>query len=75
MHMYFQSLLGKKLQRQERINSEMVHMPQLPADSLDAPFTETEISAAISELPSEKVLGPDGFTELFYRSCWGYNQS
>jgi hypothetical protein len=38
--------------------------------TLDAPFSEPEIRMAVSGLPIEKVPGPDGFTGLFYKSCW-----
>jgi hypothetical protein len=37
---------------------------------LDAPFSEPEIRKVVSELPTEKTPGLDGFTGLFYKSCW-----
>jgi hypothetical protein len=62
VHNYFQNLLGKKLQRREGINWDMLHMPRLPDHStdhpLDAPFSELETSAAIAELPTEKAPSP-----------------
>jgi hypothetical protein len=74
VHNYFQNLLGKKLQRREGINWDMLHMPRLPDHStdhpLDAPFSELETSAAIAELPTKKAPDPDGFTGLFYKTCW-----
>jgi hypothetical protein len=33
-------------------------------------FSEAEIKNAIIELPAEKAPSPDGFTGVFYRSCW-----
>ena len=46
------------------------HPGQLPSLELDRPFTENEIQQAIKDLPSEKALGPDGFTSDFYKHCW-----
>jgi hypothetical protein len=37
---------------------------------LDNPFTEDEVWAAIRSMPNEKSPGPDGFTGLFYQTCW-----
>lgn len=45
-------------------------MPHVQLAGLDAPFSEDEIWAAISQMPSEKAPGPDGFTTDFYKRCW-----
>lgn len=37
---------------------------------LDKPFDECEIAHAISQLPSDRVPGPDGFTGIFFKKCW-----
>jgi hypothetical protein len=37
---------------------------------IDGPFREEEIRRAISELPTEKAPGPDGFTRVSYRAYW-----
>jgi hypothetical protein len=42
----------------------------LAGHTLDQPFTEQEIKNAITELPVEKSPGLDGFTGVFFRSCW-----
>ena len=37
---------------------------------LDSPFSE-EVIEAINSMPSENAPGPDGFTGLFFKNCWG----
>ena len=37
--------------------------------SITAAVNEQEIFAAISQLPTDKAPGPDGFTELFFQTC------
>ena len=34
-------------------------------------ITEDEVWAAIKEMPSDKVPGPNGFTRIFFKKCWG----
>jgi hypothetical protein len=75
MHNHFKNLLGKKVQRQETINWDMLELPQLPTQCLESPFSEFEIGKAIVELPTEKASGPNGFTCLFYKSCWGITKA
>jgi hypothetical protein len=54
----------------------MLDFSRLPTtNTLDARFLETEIYKAITELTSEKAPDPDGFTGLFYKSCWGIVKS
>jgi hypothetical protein len=38
--------------------------------SLDATFLGQEIKRAIDLLPTDKAPRPDGFTRLFFRTCW-----
>ena len=35
-----------------------------------APFTIQEIRKVVFSFPPDKALGPDGFSTLFYQSCW-----
>ena len=42
----------------------------LELSTLDSPFSEQEVWETISELPSDKAPGPDGFTGRFYKVCW-----
>jgi hypothetical protein len=39
-------------------------------DDLQAPFTTEEIDAIVSNLPSGKSPGPDGFNTDFLKKCW-----
>uniref|UniRef100_A0A453FI91 Reverse transcriptase domain-containing protein n=1 Tax=Aegilops tauschii subsp. strangulata TaxID=200361 RepID=A0A453FI91_AEGTS len=34
-------------------------------------ITEDEVWGAIKEMPSDKAPGPDGFTGIFFKKCWG----
>jgi hypothetical protein len=44
---------------------------QLPDQALlDRQFSEEEIRLAVAELSTEKAPGPDGFTGMFYKTCW-----
>lgn len=38
---------------------------QLP--TLDSPFSSEEIKVALTDMPFNHALGPDGFNELFYK--------
>jgi hypothetical protein len=47
-----------------------LELPQLPVNQLDEPFSEEEVRSAIAEMLDEKAPGPDGFTGVYYRTCW-----
>jgi hypothetical protein len=38
--------------------------------SLGDPFSKEEVKFAIQDMPSDKALGPDGFTGASFKSCW-----
>jgi hypothetical protein len=44
-------------------------MPQLVSHHKDASFSEAEDKNVIDELPTEKALGQDGFTGVFFKTC------
>ncbi|XP_073354974.1 uncharacterized protein [Aegilops tauschii subsp. strangulata] len=70
IHSHFDSILGATQQRSTTINSSQIQMPTIQGGGLDNPFSEEEVWAAIQASPAEKSLGPDGFSGLFFRSCW-----
>ena len=39
-------------------------------EGLDGPFSEQEVRNALALMPRDKAPGPDGFTFIFYRTCW-----
>jgi hypothetical protein len=45
--------------------------PTCDLASLGDDFSEEEVLAEIKSLPCDKAPGPDGFTGLFFKSCWG----
>jgi hypothetical protein len=51
----------------ERIASSSCHIACLQKLSLDDIVSEEEVKAAINQIPSDKALGPDGFTVLSSR--------
>lgn len=72
LHEYFMNLMGRKISRQRTFNwnnLQLQPLVQLPGIELDRPFTLTEIEQAIKCLPNDKALGPDGFTNDFYKRC------
>uniref|UniRef100_A0A453M2P8 Uncharacterized protein n=1 Tax=Aegilops tauschii subsp. strangulata TaxID=200361 RepID=A0A453M2P8_AEGTS len=56
--------------RPTSINWDQLHMPSVQGSGLDNPFTEEEVWAAIKESLAEKTPRPDGFSGVFFRSCW-----
>jgi hypothetical protein len=37
---------------------------------LDRPFTEEEVMGVVKGMAGDKALGPDGFSMVFFQSCW-----
>ena len=70
LHEHFSVALGSAAAPSRTILWESLDLPQVDGGGLDIPFTAAEIWAAIKDSPTEKAPGPDGFTGMFYRSCW-----
>ncbi|KAM0833506.1 hypothetical protein ACQ4PT_064219 [Festuca glaucescens] len=65
------SILGSSAHRGHTLNWDNLELPIIPAAGLDNPFTSKEVWEAIKDSPTEKALGPDGFTGMFFRRYWG----
>jgi hypothetical protein len=72
VHRHFSRVLGTLATSALSFNWDAMDLPALPpGGGLDNPFTSKEIWEAIKDSPAEKAPGPDGFTGIFYRRCWG----
>lgn len=70
---YSNNIVGHKDPRSNSFNWDLLHLTCLTnavAERMDRPFSELEVWQAIQQLPSEKTLGPDSFTGVFYCCCW-----
>ena len=71
IHDFFDGLLGSAIPRTTTLNLDFFHREPVDLSSLDEPFSENEVWDTIKQLPADKAPGPDGYTGLFYRCCWG----
>jgi len=72
LHNYFSTIMGTKVQRSRSFNwNRLTTIEEIPVLEFDRPFTEEEVEKAIKCLPNDKAPGPDGFTNNFYKRCWG----
>ena len=67
---FFHQLLGQPRPRQHTLNLQALDIQPLNLSDQEAPITPEEVLAAISDLPSDKAPGSDGFTALFFKKCW-----
>ena len=67
---FFHQLLGQSRPRQHTLNLQALDIQPLNFSDKEAPITPEEVLAAISDLPSDKAPGSDGFTALFFKKCW-----
>ena len=71
---YRQQLYANKMDNLEEMEKilEKYNFPKLnqeEIENLNRPITRTEIETEIRNLPTNKSLGPDGFTAEFYQKC------
>ena len=52
------------------LNWDALCLPEVDLTSLDDPFIEQEVLAAIKQLPHDKAPGPNGYTGNFFKACW-----
>lgn len=62
--------MGTEAERTQTIDLATLGIQPVDLSQLEVPFTEDEVSAAITALPKDKAPGPDGFTTEFYRAAW-----
>jgi hypothetical protein len=67
---HYNAIMGTPFQRTVDIDLDVLGLQLHDLTMLDVCFSEFEIWATITELPSDKALGPDGFTGLFYKLSW-----
>ena len=67
---HFADIFGREEVRRSRLNLENLGLSTTELSTLDLPFTEDEVWAAIRDLSADKAPGPDGFTGAFYQSAW-----
>jgi hypothetical protein len=69
-HAHFASHFGQPQPRHQTLNWEALHIPRHDLSHLDADLSESQIDAAIAQLPAEKAPGPDGYIGAFFKQCW-----
>lgn len=67
---HFCGIIGSRGDQLCSIDFAELDLPSVDSSLLYQCFSEEEIRQAIGNMPSDKALGPDGFTGLFYRSAW-----
>jgi len=67
---YFKGILGTPFQRLHSLQFNEL-LPTVNLSGIDACFSEEEIWAAVTDLPSDRAPGPDGFSGIFYKMTWG----
>jgi hypothetical protein len=70
LHDHFSNHLGFPTCRQNTLNWETLRLQTHDLRDLDNDITESEIERAISEMPSEKAPGLDGYIGGFFKRCW-----
>lgn len=68
---HFSHVMKKGAKSSKDFNWEELNMERLDMHGLDSPMTEMEVLQAINDMPNDKAPGPDGFTGLFFKKCWG----
>ena len=52
------------------LNLGYLILPVEGLEQLELPFTKQEIDEVVSNLPNNKSLGPDGYSNEFLKGCW-----
>jgi hypothetical protein len=64
------NVFGMASSGQTTLNFAALGMHPLPLDELDADISADETWAAMKELLADRAPGPDGFTDMLYKTAW-----
>jgi hypothetical protein len=67
---FYNNLIGQSEFTERTIDLEALGLPYHDLSDLDSPCSDQEVWDTIRNLPSDKALGPDGFTGRFYKDYW-----
>jgi hypothetical protein len=70
VYVFFNEILGTLATRSHVINLEDHDLPCMDLSRLGNKFTKEEVWRVIRSMPSDKALGPDGFTARFLQHTW-----
>jgi hypothetical protein len=70
IHIHFNKTMQRGPRCARNLNWDNINIPGCDHSSLADDFMEKEVHEAIKGMPSGKAPGPDGFTGLFFKSCW-----
>lgn len=70
LHQYYQGVFGSSQARPHSLNWDLLDTQSTDLHQLDNPITEQEVLQAVSDTPSEKAPGPDGYIGLLDKKCW-----
>ena len=71
IHSHFTEIMGTGCSSNKDFNWEELRIETHDLHDLGNTITEDEVWAAIKEMPSDKAPGPDCFTGIFFKNCWG----
>ncbi|WVZ94534.1 hypothetical protein U9M48_040415, partial [Paspalum notatum var. saurae] len=72
---FFQNMFGEPGARSHSLGLNHLGLNTVSLEGIDHCFSEEEVWSVVRELPSDKALGPDGFTGLFFKSAWSVIKS
>ena len=67
---FFSQLLGRRRVRTSTLNLQNIELPAVELSELERPILEDEVKAVLFDLDPSKAPGPDGYSALFFQSCW-----
>lgn len=67
---YYNDLIGSPFDRWHRFDLDALGLPRLDLSDQAAPFTDEKVTRIVHETPSDRALGPDGFSGAFYKVAW-----